>query len=123
MFGLFGKNKVKEAIKKGAVIIDVRTPHEYDNGKVPGSINIPVDRISVSVERIRSISRDSASVGSVSGGGVVVSGGGVVVSGGGVVVSGGGVVVVGGGVSCAIAVACSSRRPAASRRLRVFFIV
>ena len=55
MFGLFGKNKVKEAIKKGAVIIDVRTPHEYDNGKVPGSINIPVDRISVSVERIRSM--------------------------------------------------------------------
>ena len=54
MFGLF-KNKVKEAIKNGAIIIDVRTPHEFDNGKVPGSINIPVDRISVSIERIRSM--------------------------------------------------------------------
>lgn len=54
MFGLF-KNKVKEAIKRGAIIIDVRTPHEFDNGKVPGSINIPVDRISSSIERIRSM--------------------------------------------------------------------
>jgi phage shock protein E len=58
MFGfLFGKNKIKEAIKKGAVIIDVRTPHEFDNGRIPGSINIPVDRISVSVERIRSMKK------------------------------------------------------------------
>jgi len=56
MFGLF-KNKIKEAIKKGAIIIDVRTPHEFDHGKVPGSINIPVDRISVSVERIRSMKK------------------------------------------------------------------
>ena len=58
MFGfLFGKNNIKEAIKKGAVIIDVRTPHEYDNGKVPGSINIPVDRIAASIERIRSMKK------------------------------------------------------------------
>jgi rhodanese-related sulfurtransferase len=56
MFGLF-KNKVKEALQKGAVVIDVRTPHEFDNGKVPNSINIPVDRISVSVERIRSMKK------------------------------------------------------------------
>ena len=56
MFGLF-KNKVKEALQKGAVIIDVRTPHEFDNGKVPGSVNIPVDRISSSIERIRSMKK------------------------------------------------------------------
>ena len=56
MFGfLFGKNKVKEAIRNGAVIIDVRTPHEYDNGKVPGSINIPVDRIAANIERIKAM--------------------------------------------------------------------
>ncbi len=54
---LFGKNKIKEALKKGAVIIDVRTPHEYDNGRIPRSINIPVDRISPSVERIRSMKK------------------------------------------------------------------
>lgn len=54
---LFGKNKIKEALKKGAVIVDVRTAHEYDNGRIPGSINIPVDRISASVERIRSMKK------------------------------------------------------------------
>ena len=52
IFG-FGKNKIKEALKNGAVIIDVRTPHEFDNGKVPGSINIPVDRILTNIARIK----------------------------------------------------------------------
>ena len=54
---LFGKNKIKEALRNGAVIVDVRTPHEYDNGRIPGSINIPVDRISASVERIGSMKK------------------------------------------------------------------
>jgi rhodanese-related sulfurtransferase len=53
----FGKSKLKEAIKNGAVIIDVRTPHEFDQGQVPGSINIPVDRISISIERIKAIKK------------------------------------------------------------------
>ena len=58
MFGfLFGKNNIKDALKKGAVIIDVRTPHEYDSGKIPGSINIPIDRVSASIERIRSMKK------------------------------------------------------------------
>lgn len=56
LFG-FGKNKIKEAIKKGAVIIDVRTPHEYDRGKVPGSVNIPVDRMPISIERIKGMKK------------------------------------------------------------------
>jgi rhodanese-related sulfurtransferase len=55
LFSLFGGNKIKEALKKGAVIIDVRTPHEFDQGKVPGSINIPIDRIAVNVERIKNM--------------------------------------------------------------------
>lgn len=53
----FGKSKIKEALKNGATIIDVRTAHEYDRGKVPGSINIPLDRISVSIERIRDMKK------------------------------------------------------------------
>jgi len=56
MFGLF-KNNVKEAIRNGAVIIDVRTPNEFDSGKAPGSINIPVDRLSINIERIRSMKK------------------------------------------------------------------
>ncbi|MER3497353.1 MAG: sulfurtransferase [Chitinophagaceae bacterium] len=52
LFGI-GNSKIKQALLKGAVIIDVRTAHEFDQGKVPGSINIPVDRISSSIEQIR----------------------------------------------------------------------
>ncbi len=54
---LFGKNNLKEAIRNGAIIIDVRTPHEFDQGKVPGSINIPVDRIQTSIERIKAMKK------------------------------------------------------------------
>jgi len=60
MFGFlfgFGKSKIKEALKNGAVIIDVRTPHEYDRGKVPGSINIPVDRMSISINRVKGMNK------------------------------------------------------------------
>jgi len=53
----FGKSKLKEALKNGVVIIDVRTPHEFDKGKIPGSINIPVDRMSISIERIKAINK------------------------------------------------------------------
>jgi rhodanese-related sulfurtransferase len=56
LFG-FGKKKIKEALKKGAVVIDVRTPHEFDQGKVPGSINIPAERIPASIERIKAMKK------------------------------------------------------------------
>ena len=56
LFG-FGKNKIKEALLNGAVIIDVRTANEYDRGRVPGSLNIPVDRISISIERIKALKK------------------------------------------------------------------
>jgi rhodanese-related sulfurtransferase len=53
----FGKGKIKDALKNGAVIIDVRTAYEYDRGKVPGSVNIPLDRISTSIERIKAMKK------------------------------------------------------------------
>ena len=56
LFG-FGKNKIKDALKKGAVIIDVRTPHEFDQGKVPDSVNIPVDRIALNIARIKAMNK------------------------------------------------------------------
>ena len=57
LFSIFGGNKIKDALRKGAVIIDVRTPHEFDQGKVPGSINIPVDRVAASAERIKNMNK------------------------------------------------------------------
>ena len=48
---------VKEALKKGAIIVDVRTATEYDQGRVPESVNIPVDRVAASAERIKGMKR------------------------------------------------------------------
>jgi len=54
----FPDSKIKDALRKGAVVIDVRTAYEFDQrGRVPGSINIPVDRISISTERIKAFKR------------------------------------------------------------------
>ncbi len=54
LLSLFGiNNKVKDALRKGAVIIDVRTANEFDAGKIKGSINIPVDRLEINLERVR----------------------------------------------------------------------
>lgn len=41
------------AIEKGAVIVDVRNPHEFKQGHIQGSKNIPVNEIRSKVEMIR----------------------------------------------------------------------
>ncbi|TMI94139.1 MAG: rhodanese-like domain-containing protein [Bacteroidetes bacterium] len=48
-----GNGKIKEALKRGATVIDIRTANEFDQGKVRDSINIPIDRISINLQRIR----------------------------------------------------------------------
>jgi rhodanese-related sulfurtransferase len=53
-----GNNKITGAIYRGAVIIDVRPAYAFDqHGRVPGSVNIPVDRIAINIERIRSMNK------------------------------------------------------------------
>ena len=52
-----GNSSVKNALKNGAVIIDVRTANEFDQGKVPGSINIPLDRIEANAIRIKGMNK------------------------------------------------------------------
>ena len=52
LFG-FGRHKLKDALLKGATIVDVRTVHEYDQGRLRGSVNIPLERIPANTERIR----------------------------------------------------------------------
>ena len=54
---LTGGSSLKQVLQKGAVIIDVRTAQEFDQGKLPGSINIPVDRISINLQRIRDMNK------------------------------------------------------------------
>lgn len=48
-----GNGKLKEALRKGAIIIDVRTAAEYDRGHIPDAFNIPVDRINLSIQRLK----------------------------------------------------------------------
>ena len=39
------EEKLKNIIKGGAVIVDVRTEGEYEDGHIKGSLNIPLNKI------------------------------------------------------------------------------
>jgi len=49
----FGSGRIKNALRKGAIVIDVRSGTEYDRGHVPDAFNIPVDRIKASAGRLK----------------------------------------------------------------------
>ena len=53
--GLFGGNKVdyQERIKEGAIVVDVRTPGEFNSGHYKGSKNIPLQQISGSINKLK----------------------------------------------------------------------
>lgn len=53
----FGNSSTKEALRKGAIVIDVRTVNEYDQGRVPESINIPLNLIPSNLARIKGMER------------------------------------------------------------------
>lgn len=52
---LFTKDNsaILQAMEKGAVIIDVRSPNEFKGGHIQGSRNIPVNEIRSKVDMIR----------------------------------------------------------------------
>jgi rhodanese-related sulfurtransferase len=53
LFG--GGGGIRQALQEGAVIIDLRTAYEYDQGHIPRSLNIPADRIKANIDRIRDL--------------------------------------------------------------------
>lgn len=58
MLGLSGKSEsVKEFMEKGAVIIDVRTPGEFQGGHIKGSKNIPLNVISSKINEIKKLGK------------------------------------------------------------------
>lgn len=49
-----GQLSSKEALahlKSGALVIDVRTPAEFNSGHLPGAINLPLDKIESALPR------------------------------------------------------------------------
>jgi rhodanese-related sulfurtransferase len=58
---LFGnsnkKNMVKDYLGKKAVVIDVRTPAEFDSGHYNNSKNIPLHLISSRIQQIKSFNK------------------------------------------------------------------
>jgi rhodanese-related sulfurtransferase len=62
MFGffkkLFGSCANFKALKEnGAIIIDVRSPQEYDHGHIQGSKNIPLDKIQRELKSIKNMNK------------------------------------------------------------------
>lgn len=45
VFAQTDNSQLKEAVKNGAFLVDVRTPAEFSTGSVKGAVNIPLDKI------------------------------------------------------------------------------
>jgi len=56
-FGKKRKQMIEEALKNGAVIVDVRTAGEYKMGHVKGSLNIPLDTIGSQVNKLKNMKK------------------------------------------------------------------
>lgn len=50
---LFKKTDFNGLMNKGAIIIDVRTPVEFDAGHIGTSKNIPLDRLKLKVDELK----------------------------------------------------------------------
>lgn len=44
---------LKEAIKNGAFLVDVRTPSEFSSGSVQDAVNIPLNKLSTQLSRCK----------------------------------------------------------------------
>ncbi len=51
IFGMEPKVNLKDAIAEGAFLVDVRSAAEFAEGHVNGSVNIPLDKITLSLPK------------------------------------------------------------------------
>jgi phage shock protein E len=56
---IFGNNKdrVKDFQNRGAIILDVRTKGEYDQGAIKGSKNIPLQSMTSKINEIKKLNK------------------------------------------------------------------
>lgn len=55
LFGLFGNKskKIEDFTSRGAIILDVRSKGEYDQGAIPGSKHIPLQSVTSKISEIK----------------------------------------------------------------------
>jgi len=53
LFGIGPKVDLSELVKEGATILDVRTKGEYAAGHIRGSVNIPVEKLSANLNKLK----------------------------------------------------------------------
>ena len=53
LFGMGPSTNFSELMKKGAVIIDVRSKREFESGHIDGAINIPVDELISNLNQLK----------------------------------------------------------------------
>ena len=49
--GQISSKNAREHMKSGALVIDVRTPGEFNSGHLPNAINLPLDEIETALPR------------------------------------------------------------------------
>ncbi|MDH6357002.1 rhodanese-like domain-containing protein [Parabacteroides sp. PF5-9] len=52
LFGLEEKADYKTLLENGAILLDVRTEEEYQQGAVVNSLNIPLDRLNTNLSKL-----------------------------------------------------------------------
>lgn len=53
IFGSGAKVDLKQLVAQGAVIMDVRTPAEFNSGHIKGAINVPLQNIEKSLSKFK----------------------------------------------------------------------
>ncbi len=54
LFGIKSRaQKVREVLERGAIIVDVRTPQEYNEGHITNSINVPLQQLETRISMIK----------------------------------------------------------------------
>ncbi len=53
LFGMGPKVDYAELVKKGAIILDVRSKGEFNGGHIKGAINIPVDSLGSNLGKLK----------------------------------------------------------------------